>query len=413
MYKFLTFSRFRRGPLRALATALGLALAGPLAANGLFSPAVIVNDDVITNYEVQQRARLMQVMNAPGSTESSARDALIDDRLRMQAMKQAGVVVPDSDVDDAIQTLAERNNIDREQFLNVLSESGVAPETMRDFMRVTVGWRELARGMFLQQSRPTDAEIDRALGLAGTTGGVRVLLSEIIIPITPQTADEVSQLVEELSAIDSVPAFAAAARQYSAAQTAADGGAMPWLDLNRLPPALGPVILGLSPGQVTQPIGLEGAVALFQMRDIAEIAGGTPQYAAIEYATYAIPGGRTPDALARAKAIQDRVVECNDLYGVALGQPESVLQRETLPPSQIPQDIALELSKLDDGESSYQLTRNNGQVLLFLMLCGRTAKANEGATRDQVAQALAGQRVEAAANGLLDQLKADAIIVEK
>ncbi|WP_121063576.1 peptidylprolyl isomerase [Chachezhania antarctica] len=412
---FLILTPARRTGAYAFLIAAVFALFGATSAmaNGLFLPAVIVNDDVITNYEIQQRSRLLALLRAPGSSEKEARESLLEDRLRQQAMRQYGLTLAEADVTQGIDDFAQRANLSGEELLNALEENGVARETMRDYVTVNLGWTELVRGLFLETARPSMAEIDRALGLAGTTGGVRVLLSEIIIPITAQTAEEVDALAGQLAEIDSVGEFSAAAQRYSAAQTAQDGGRMPWIDLNRLPPQLRPIILSLSPGQVSDPLGLEGAVALFQMRDIQEIAAQSPSYSAIEFATLALPGGRTADTLARAQAIKARVSECTDLYGEALGMPEEALQIRSMAPSEIPQDISIELAQLDDGESSYELTRNNGQTLLFVMLCSRTAEANKDATREQVAQALTVQRLEAASRGFIDQLKADAIIVYK
>ena len=54
--------------------------------------------------------------------------------------------------------------------------------------------------------------------------------------------------------------------------------------------------------------------------------------------------------------------------------------RGSLPPADIPQDIAIELSKLDPGEVSTALTRSGGETLVFLMLCARNAPGVETAS---------------------------------
>ena len=101
------------------------------------------------------------------------------------------------------------------------------------------------------------------------------------------------------------------------------------------------------------------------------------------------------------------------IWAAAALTPEQVLERTTLPPSQLPTDIAYELSKLDEGEVSTALTRSNGQTLMFLMLCGRTAAVSEDADRQQVEMGLRNQRISAMADGYLAQLRANARIVEK
>ena len=69
--------------------------------------------------------------------------------------------------------------------------------------------------------------------------------------------------------------------------------------------------------------------------------------------------------------------------------------------------------KLDTGEVSTTLTRANGQTLMLLMMCGRTAAANASASREDVTNALRQERLTGYAEQLLEQLRADARIVRK
>jgi peptidyl-prolyl cis-trans isomerase SurA len=395
-----------------IALCLGFA-AGPAAAQGLFSAALTVNDEVITQYELEQRTQFLRLLRAPGNPEDLAREALIDDRLRIQAVKEAGIEVTPEEIDAGIEELSSRTDLSPEEFINALEEGGVSVQTLRDFARANVAWRSLVRERFLAQARPTDAEIDRALGTSGGGSGVRVLLSEIIIPMTPQTLDQVDELAAQITQITSYEAFSEAASQFSAAQTRNNGGRMNWIDLNTLPPGLRPLILGLTPGDVTDPIALPDAVALFQMRGIQETSVPEPQYASIDYATYYIPGGRSAEALGIAAGIASRINTCDDLYGIAKDQPADRLERFTQKPSELPRDVAIELAKLDDGEISTTLTRSSGQTLVLLMLCGRTTTLNEDASREDVANALVQQRLLASAESYLDQLRADAVIIER
>ena len=107
-----------------------------------------------------------------------------------------------------------------------------------------------------------------------------------------------------------------------------------------------------------------------------------------------------------------QVDRCDDLYGIAKGEPDTNLERNDLAPKDIPSDIALELSKLDPGESSFALTRSNGQTLVLLTLCGRTPVLQEDQEidRDAIAAQLRNQRLTALSDNLVDQLAAEATI---
>lgn len=382
------------------------------AAQGLFSPAITVDDSAITYYELEQRARFMGVMRVPGDLEKEARKELINDRLKLAAMEEAGIIPSEDEVTAGMTELAGRANLSLNEFLSALQENGIDPETVRDFSRVGIGWRDLISARFLARARPTEEEIDRAMGQAGS-GSVQVLLSEIILPINEQNAPQVEDLAQQIAALNTRAAFAAAATQYSAAQSRENGGELNWMPITKLPPQLQEVVLALDTGEVTEPLPLQGAVALFQMRGLREVAGRAQRYDAIEYAAYYLPGGRSPETLAKAQEIIAGTDTCDDLYGVAKGQDPSVLDRVSLAPGEIDRDIAIELAKLDPGETSTAVTRNNGQTLVLLRLCGRTAELGEGQNRETVANALTAQRVESLSASYLEQLRADARIDEK
>lgn len=381
-------------------------------AQNLFAPAARVNSDVVTEFEVQQRQRFLQLLNAPGSDRESALQGLIDDRLRASEIARFSLEPDEAELREGLTEFASRANLTLEEFTKALGQSGVEAETFRDFVANTLGWRTLIRGLYAGQVRISDADIDRALGATQSNGqGIRVLLSEIIIPAPPARAAQVMALAERISQSQSTAEFSRFAGQYSATASRGRGGRMPWTPLENLPPSLAPLLLALGPGEVTQPLPIPNAVALFQLRDIEETGAPARSYSEIEYAAYYISGGRSDAGLAAAAKVRAAVDDCNDLYGVVQGQPESVLDRGTKAPADIPQDIAIELAKLDPGESSVALTRANGETLVFLMLCKRTASANAETSREEVISGLRQQILQGYANNFMAQLRADARII--
>lgn len=407
--------------LAATVTAAGIALGslfipGAATAQTLFEPVIRVNDQAITRFEIAQRARMMTLFRAPGDPQALAREQLIDDRLKLDAARARGLVLEEADIRTGMEEFASRADLGIEQFLRQLDGAGVAEATFRDFVRAGITWRELTRGLFAQQISVSEDDIERArIALSSGGGGVRVLLSEIILPANPGNMEQVQARATRISDLKGQAAFAAQARQHSAAASAQRGGRMPWMQIADLPPQLRQIILGLAPGDVSNPLPIDGAIALFLMRDIREAPPPAPTYAAIEYATYAIPGGRSAAALAEAAQIRTRIDTCDDLYGEALDQPEGVLQRSSRAPDDIPQDIAMELARLDAGETSVNVTRNNGETLMLLMLCGRTPTFGDqdGPSTEQLTNLIRNQRMDSFSQGFLEQLRAEARIIRK
>lgn len=423
----------------SLALAALMALITPAAAqSGNFSPAIIVNDSAVTQYELDQRIRFLTVLRAPGDPVAEAEKGLIEDRLRRQAAKAAGITPTDQQIAAGMAEFAGRANLETEQFLQAIGQAGVAPETFRDFVSAGLAWREVVRARFGPRVTITEAEIDRAMSVAAQRGaGPRVLLSEILIPMNAGNAAEINDLATSLSeSIRSEAAFAAAARQYSAAPSRDQGGQLGWIPLTNLPPQLRQVIAGLANGQVSPPVPLGAAMGLFRLRGLEQGGEIAAANVSVDYAQLLIAGGRTPEALAMAERVRGEVDTCDDLYRVAKGRPAGELLRETRPLTEVPGDIAAELAGLDDNEASTALTRGN--ALVFLMLCKRSATLaagsapvvtdvsapaadgvpaidptlgfGRGPSRAQVREELVNQRVAGFADGYLAELRANAII---
>ena len=396
-------------------TFTGLVLTGfaaPVSAQNLFSPAVKVNEQVVTHYEVQQRARFMTLLRAPGNAQEQALKSLTDERLQTAAASAAGINPSDEEVLAGMEEFAARANLSAEDFIKALAGGGVAAETFRDFVKSGLAWRNLVRVRFGPRAQITEDEIDRAIAQSTGKGGLRVLLSEIILPAnTPQATAASQKRAEKISQTTSLSVFSANARRYSASPSARQGGRLQWMPLSNLPAQIRGQILALSPGQVTAPISITNGIVMFQLRAIEETDVAAPADVSLEYAQYFIAGGHSDAAMKEAARVMAKVDNCDDLYGINKGKPEDLLLVETLPISQVPQDIALELAKLDPGEVSTRLTRSNGQTLVFLMMCGRTPELGEDVSRDTIRSQLVNQRLESYADGYLSELKADATIV--
>ena len=398
--------------MRALVSAIAttMALMSPTFAVAQFAPVIVINDAVVSEFEIDQREAMLRVFRTPGDLQQVARDQLIEDRLKLEALNAAGLRITPEGLRGAMGEFSARENMDVDQFIAVLGQAGVAEETFRDFVRVNVSWRDYIRSRFGDRAQVSEAEIDQALGQSSGSAGIEVLLNEIIIAAPPPRAASALATAQRIAQLTSTSAFEAEARRVSALPSRTRGGRLDWLPITNYPAGLRGLLLDLAPGQVTAPIPITDGVALFQMRGLREVNQVAPEPAAIEYAAFYIAGGLTDRALREAQSIDNRVDTCDDLYGVAQGLPEDRLQRDVLPPADIPTDVAMILATLDTGETNYSLTQANGETLLFLMMCGRTPVLGEGVDRETVRNQLRSQRLATYADALLADLRAAATI---
>lgn len=399
----MRFSVLKR---QATALALALALTTPGLAQDLFTPRLYVNDRVITNYEVEQRALFLRVLRAPGNPEDEALKALTEDRLRQTEAERLGLKLSEADLTTGLTEFASRANLSVEDFVVELGKAGIAPETFRDFVAAGLLWRQAVRARFLGQVPISENDIDRALEASARPRALQVLASELVIPAPEGQEEAAMAQAQELSdTLSGEGAFASAARRYSAAPTAGSGGRLDWLPLANLPGAIGQKILALDAGEVSDPIAVPGAVVLFLLRDVAMDTKAEPISVSVEWAEFLVP-----DDAAEIERIRAASDECNDLYGQAKGLPEDRLTITKAGLETVPGDVALELARLDPGETSIALTR--GGFRRMLMLCGREQVLEPVPTRDQIRERVINQKLEGMAEGYLEELRSAAIIRE-
>jgi peptidyl-prolyl cis-trans isomerase SurA len=271
----------------------------------------------------------------------------------------------------------------------------------------------LIQQLFAPRVQITEAEVDRAYQARLEGSAMRVLLSELIMPISEDTYEQVTARAQLFAKLTSLNEFADAAERYSVAETRDIGGRLDWTEVNKLPPMLQSLIVSLTPGQVTEPIPLDGGVALFQLRDIEETSYRTPLIAVVDYMTYRILTETPEETLQQAKQVAALTDTCDDLYGIAKGQPEDRLQRHSKAPADIPARLSLQLAKLDENEMMLAAPDPNDGSVLLVMLCGRLAETIEDLSRQDVMRGLQMQRLSSYADQYLQSLRSSAYIAEQ
>ena len=402
----------RKGAILAGLMACMMIVGGqPTVAQGQQSVVISVNDRAVTQYELTQRIRLLEVFRTPGDLPDLARNELIEDRLKEQEVARFGLTLSPEELDSELTAFAERANLTLPQFQQVLAQNGIDAQSLADYVEIRIIWRNYVRARFNREVSVTDADVERALAQRGTSPTeLQVLLNEIIIAVTPQNAARANEVAGRIANIRSFSEFENAARQASALPSRERGGRLDWLPITNYPPQLRGLLLDLDVGEVTDPIEIPNGIALFQKRGQREARRSDTTPVSIDYAAYYIAGGQSDAARARAAQVARNVDTCDDLYGIARDQDASVLDREVLAPSDISSDVAIELARLDPGEVSYNLTANNGETLVFLMLCARNAAGAEDANPSAVRNQIRSQRLAALADALVEDLRASAVI---
>lgn len=143
-----------------------IALLGAVAA--FTSPAhaqtvVLVNGDPITQFDIDQRAKLMELSNHKTPARNDVIEDLISDKLKIGLLKKYMIGDIDKDVDNAYNNMAKRMHATPKAFTENLSKQGLKSDTLRLRIKADLVWQSMIRGRYQSDFQFSDKEIDARL----------------------------------------------------------------------------------------------------------------------------------------------------------------------------------------------------------------------------------------------------------
>jgi peptidyl-prolyl cis-trans isomerase SurA len=131
---------------------------------------VLVNDQPITSYDIQQRTKMLRVFTGGKAGEKEAIDQLIDEKLMLTEAKARNIEVSDAELDQEVARRAESAKMSVTQFGQALRQAGIELETFKQFLRANMAWSEVVRARFRATVNITDQDITAALGARTEAG---------------------------------------------------------------------------------------------------------------------------------------------------------------------------------------------------------------------------------------------------
>jgi peptidyl-prolyl cis-trans isomerase SurA len=164
--------RFRRlGLVAGLVLACLPALPQTVRAQSEETIVVLVNDEPISAYDVDQRERFLTITThkAPSpALRKQAIDMLIDERLQLQEGKEMKIFPDESEVNQVLDSMATKNNLTAAKLTEALAHLGVNINTLKDRIRAELVWQDVIRQKFAPTVAIGQADIDKALAAADT-----------------------------------------------------------------------------------------------------------------------------------------------------------------------------------------------------------------------------------------------------
>lgn len=226
----------------------------------------VVNDEVITQYEMEDQKRLVISQLKRQGTELPPADVLdkqllerlINERAQLQWAKDTGIRIDDAQVERAIGRIAEDNKLTQAQFMQMLKDDNIPFSKFREDLRGEMVLARVREREVENKIAISEAEIDNYLATQATQGGnnEEYRISHILVLLPEQaSADQINarrtRAEDALKQLREGKDFAQVAAGYSDASDALQGGSLGWRQHGRLPTVFAEAVPTLKIGETS------------------------------------------------------------------------------------------------------------------------------------------------------------------
>jgi peptidyl-prolyl cis-trans isomerase SurA len=408
----------------------GLNLPSVLTPFGKVDPNVrkataIVNGDIITGTDVDQRLALIVIANggriSPEEKERLRLQVLrnlVDETLQIQEAKANEIVITPAEINASYARITERFKRTPATMAAYLREQGSSDRSIKRQIHGELAWSRVLRRRVEPFVNVSGEEVQSIMDrLQASKGQKEFHIGEIYLSAAPENSAEVIANAKKI--IDQIRqggSFAAYARQFSEASTAAVGGDLGWVRAPQLPDALALAAQELSVGQIAGPIAVPGGFSIVYLVDSRQVLTSDPRDAVLNLRQMSIkfepgltPAAATARAEAFAKATQT-MGGCGRVAEVATAQNAEVIDNDQVKVRDLPPQLQDMLLKLSVGEATPPFG-SQAEGVRVLVMCGRDeGQSAGGPSFDQLMSQIEETRVNQRAQRYLRDLRRDAVV---
>ena len=291
-----------------------------------------------------------------------------------------------------------------DQLATYLATHGSSLASLRRQIEGEIAWRRLQQRQDRKRVSVGDDEVKAVLDkLNASKGTEEYRVGEIFLASTPvhagsRRSQNANKILEQLKAGAS---FAAYARQYSEASTAAVGGDLGWVRPEQLPAPLAAVApRRCGPGTISNPIPVPGGVSIIAVQDTRKILTADPRDAVLSLKQISInfPKGTTREQaepiVARFAEAAKSIGGCGGADKIAADFHAEVVQSDGVKMRDLPATLQQIMLPMQVGQATPPFGSHRGRRPRARDLRPRRGAVRTGRTYDDVYSQLNEERVE-------------------
>ena len=132
--------------------------------------AVLVNEDVITSYDIIQRLKLTAIIQGINLNAQNTQiivnnvvDELIREKVKLSKINEYQIKVKDEEYTEFEINFFIRNKINQDEILNLLRENKINYQELKKYLMGELAWNKLINGLFFRLTSVSNLEVDELI----------------------------------------------------------------------------------------------------------------------------------------------------------------------------------------------------------------------------------------------------------
>jgi len=399
--------------------------AAPAEAQRVQRIAAVVNDDIVSVYDLQARMRIVisstGLKPTPTFQRRLARQILrrlVDERLQLQEAKRRNVSVSKRNMARAVAKIEKQNRVSSGGFGQFMARNGLSKDAALAQIRAQISWGKLVGRVLSPRVTVGDDEIEEMLArLKSRSGETEYRVLEILLTVdNPDSKAEILRTAERLAdELRKGAKFKALARQFSRGASASVGGDLGWISESAFAEDLRSIVTHMKRGQIVGPVETLSGIHLLRLARKRHTMSVSDDETVIDLHRIlfaVLPGASRRDVAAQtdlAKLISDTVSGCADMARAArearLSEPTKLGKLRL---GDLSKKVRGAVESLPVGKPSKPVRTETG-VTVF-MVCAKSAPKSTLPSRSQIAERIRRKRIEILSRRYMRDLRSAAIV---
>ena len=128
--------------------------------------AVLVNEDIITSYDIIQRLKLTAIIQGVNLDAQNSQlmvndvvDELIREKVKLSKIDEYQIKIEDDEYKQFEKNFFKRNKIKQDEVFSLLKENKINYQELKELLFIELAWNKLINGLFYRFTSVSDIEI--------------------------------------------------------------------------------------------------------------------------------------------------------------------------------------------------------------------------------------------------------------